>query len=69
MKARQKFTKRDVFDLLFRVNNWEAFAHHIRNKSRDSVTPVSSLETIHDKMHVAVGGGGFMGDTGVAGTV
>ncbi|KLO14547.1 Di-copper centre-containing protein [Schizopora paradoxa] len=60
----QKSTKREVFDLLLRVDKWEAFAHHIR---KQSITPVSSLETIHDKMHVAVGGGGFMGDTGVAG--
>jgi len=67
LKARQKFTKREVFDLLFRVKDWESFAHHVRNSSRDTVTPVSSLESIHDKMHVAVGGGGFMGDTGVAG--
>ena len=71
LQAAQKSTQSDVFDLLFSVDTWEAFAHHVRNQRSDSnpVTPVPSLEAIHDKIHLAIGGSGFMGDLGVAGTL
>jgi tyrosinase len=59
----QEQTTDDTIALLHMVHDWPGFSNH--RDSAGSVT--SSLETIHDQIHVEVGGNGQMSDPSVAG--
>jgi len=58
----QEQTTDDTIALLHMVHDWPGFSNH--RDSAGSVT--SSLETIHDQIHVEVGGNGQMSDPSVA---
>ncbi|KAI0925031.1 hypothetical protein AcW2_005732 [Taiwanofungus camphoratus] len=63
--ARQART--DTYNCLTRLQEWDAFSNHTTGGSAYA----NSLESIHDTMHVKIGGltpwAGHMSDTGVAG--
>lgn len=59
----QEQTTDDTIAMLHTINDWPNFSNH--RDSADSQT--NSLETIHDQIHVEVGGNGHMSDPSVAG--
>jgi hypothetical protein len=56
--------RNNVEHLLFFVKTWEDFSNHTRSAAS---TKSSSLEAIHDSIHVLTGAGGHMSDPLVAG--
>lgn len=69
MALRQSEIVEDIYNLLTRIHTWPAFSNHT---TPDDLVPqtrrnTNSLEAIHDRIHVYVGG--HMGETAVAGEI
>jgi hypothetical protein len=59
--------KSSTFDMLTFTSTWSGFSNH-RVSSLPLSGAASSVEAIHDQLHVAVGGNyGYMSDPGMAG--
>ncbi len=55
----------NTYAMLTLIHDWEAFSNHTTTNGQSKA---NSLESIHDGIHVLVGGAGQMGDPAVAGT-
>jgi tyrosinase len=63
MRAEQDQITQQIYYMLTRLHTWPDFSNHTAGEG----DPANSLESIHDGIHVNVGGGGHMSNAGVAG--
>jgi tyrosinase len=64
LRREQQSLTDDVYIMLTEIHDWPGFSNHTTTQAESKG---NSLESIHDKIHVLVGGAGQMGDPAVAG--